>query len=128
MVEQNRIFPGCQVQGPHGELVSNPRGNKRRVREVVIGTVVEPAGEHKWTVVFDYNGEIKIVTSKSLKVVEEGTGLPLDSSSDTVSFVFFVLQIKIVQMHFYFIVLNIDLFYYFLNQISDNSKRSCGRC
>ena len=89
MVEQNRISPGCQVEGPHGELVSNPRGIKRRVRQVVTGTVVEAAGEHKWVVVFDYNGVIKNVTSKSLKVVDEGTGLPLDSLSDTVSFFFF---------------------------------------
>ena len=88
MVEQNCISPGCRVEGPHGELVSNPRGNKRRVRKVVIGTVVEVADEHKWAVVFDYNGVIKNVTSKSLKVVDEGTGLPLDSSSDMVSFFF----------------------------------------
>ena len=75
------------MEGPHGELVSNPRGNKRRVREKVVGTVVEAAGEHKWTVLFDYNGLAKSVTSKSLKVVEEGVGLRLDSSSDMVSFV-----------------------------------------
>ena len=88
MVEQNRISPGCRVEGRHGELVSNPRGNKRRVREVMTGTVVEAAGEHKWAVVFNYNGVIKNVTSKSLKVVDEDTGLPLDSSSDTVSLLF----------------------------------------
>ena len=58
---------------------------------MVTSTVVEAAGEHKWAVVFDYNGVMKIVTSKSLKLVEEGTGLPLDSSSDMVSFVFFYI-------------------------------------
>ena len=52
------------------------------------------ANKHKWTVIFDYNGITKIVTSKSLKVVEEGTGLPLDSSSDTVSFVFLYYKLK----------------------------------
>ena len=115
MVQRNCISAGCRVQGPHGELVSNPRGNKRRVQEVVIGNVVEAAGEHKWTVLFDYNGLTKIFSSKSLKVVEEGAGLPLDSSSDTVGFVFFTLQITIILMHFYFIILNINLFSYFLN-------------
>ena len=53
----------------------------------MVGTVVEAVGEHKWTVLFDYNALAKTVTSKSLKIVEEGVGLPLDSSSDTVSFV-----------------------------------------
>ena len=86
MVKQNRISPGCRVEGPHGELVPNPRGHTRRVKARVVGTVVEAAGEHKWTVLFDYNGLAKTVTSKSLKVVEVGVGLPLDSSSDTVSF------------------------------------------
>ena len=75
MIQRNRISAGCRVQGLHGELVSNPRGNKRSVQEVVIGTVVEAAGEHKWTVLFDNNGLPKIVTSESLKVVEEGAGL-----------------------------------------------------
>ena len=71
MVQRNHISAGCRVHGPHGELVSNPRGNKRRVREVVIGTVVEAAGEHKWIVMFDYyNGITKIITSKLLKVVD----------------------------------------------------------
>ena len=86
MVQWNRIYPGCRVEGAHGDLVPNPRGNKRRVREKVIGTVIEAAGEHKWKVNFDYNGKEKIVTSKSLKVVQIGAGLPMtDQSIETVS-------------------------------------------
>jgi len=29
MVQWNRIYPGCRVEGAHGDLVPNPRGNKR---------------------------------------------------------------------------------------------------
>ena len=46
----------------------------------------EAAGKHKWTTNCDYNGKEKIVTSKSLKVVQIGAGLPMtDQSIETVS-------------------------------------------
>ena len=78
MTTRQRIHVGARVEGSHGNLVTNPNGNKRRVRERVTGTVLSAAGEHKWKVNFDFNGKVQEVTSKSLKVIEKNVGLPLN--------------------------------------------------
>ena len=78
MVHINRIFAGSRVKGPHGPLVTNPNGGKRRVREKVYGTVIKAIGAHKWEVRFDFDGVIKEVTSKSLSLVEGEAGVPVD--------------------------------------------------
>ena len=78
MVHINRIFTGSRVKGPHGPLVINPNGGKRRVREKVYGTVIKATGAHKWEVQFDFDGKSKEVTSKSLSLVEGETGAPVD--------------------------------------------------
>ena len=78
MVHINRMFTGSRVNGPHGPLVENPNGGKRRVRERVYGTVIKAIGAHKWEVRFDFDGLIKEVTSKSLSLVEGEVGVPVD--------------------------------------------------
>ena len=78
MVHINRIFAGSRVKGPHGPLVANPNGGKRRVREKVYGTVIKAIGAHKWEVRFDFDGVINEVTSKSLSLVEGEAGVPVD--------------------------------------------------
>ena len=83
MVNGGRISPGCRVSGNHGELVPNPNtAKKRRVRAEAVGTVVRACGHSKWEVLFDYNNTIKIVTSKSLKVVNDDVGIPLDEQTE----------------------------------------------
>ena len=96
MVSSDRIVAGTRVAGSHGKLIPNPNPNvKRRVREKVVGTVIKAAGLHKWEVLFDYNKQMQVVTSKSLKIVPTESGIPLNEESakdkeDTVStFVFF---------------------------------------
>ena len=66
------------MKGPHGALLPNPNGGKRRVRERVYGTVVKAVGQHKWEVTFDFDGVAKEVTSKSLQLATEGAGIPVD--------------------------------------------------
>ena len=96
MVSSDKIVAGTLVSGSHGKLIPNPNPNvKRRVREKVVGTVIKAAGLHKWEVLFDYNKQMQVVTSKSLKIVPTESGIPLNEESakdkeDTVStFVFF---------------------------------------
>ena len=78
MVHINRIFAGSRVKGPHGPLVANPNGGKRRVRERVYGTFIKAIGAHKWEVQFDFDGIAKEVTSKSLSLAEGEAGVPVD--------------------------------------------------
>jgi hypothetical protein len=85
MVRSNHVCVGYRVEGCHGPLVQNPNPSiKRRVRSKVVGTVMRAAELHKWEVVFDYDGKAKVVRSSSLKVVEEGTGVPLDELSTNI--------------------------------------------
>ena len=66
------------MKGPHGPLLTNPNGGKRRVREKVYGTVIKAIGAHKWEVQFNFDGNSKEVTSKSLSLVEGEAGVPVD--------------------------------------------------
>ena len=79
MVSSKRIYPGCRVEGRYGPLQPNPNPNiKRRVREMVVGTVLRAAEQRKWEVLFDFAGKSRTVTSNSLKVVDGDHGVPLD--------------------------------------------------
>ena len=66
------------MKGPHGALLPNPNGGKRRVRERVYGTVVKAVGQHKWEVTFNFDGVAKEVTLKSLQLASEGAGIPVE--------------------------------------------------
>ena len=94
VVNSVRLLPGCRIFGSHGPLEKNPNASvKRRVRSKVYGTVLKAEGLHKWEVRFDFDGKSKVVTSKSLKLVPNDAGIPLNeesecSGSTTVSAVF----------------------------------------
>ena len=82
MVESARIHSGARVSGSHGPLEYNPNGKgKRRRRVTVFGTVIKAVGQHQWEVVFDYNNVAQTVSSKSLKVVEQESGIPLNEQT-----------------------------------------------
>ena len=44
----------------------------------VVGTVMSAAGLHIWNVMFDFDGKIKAVHSQSLKIVPDGTAIPVN--------------------------------------------------
>ena len=81
-MRDNHIAVGCREEGCHGPLGPNPNPSvKRRVRTRAIGTVIRAAEQHKWVVVFNFDGGEKIVVSSSLKVVDQGTGAPFNELS-----------------------------------------------
>ena len=78
-----RIGTGSRVEGSHGPLITNPNASiKRRVRSKAVGTVVKAAGPHKWDVVFDFDAKVKTVRSRSLTIVQNDVGIPLDKEGD----------------------------------------------
>ena len=79
----SRISVGCRVIGSHGPLIENPNPNaKRRIRQPVTGTVICASGPHVWDVQFDHDGVVKAgISSRSLKIVQEGSGIPLNEIS-----------------------------------------------
>ena len=80
-----QIGIGSQVIGCHGPLIANPNTNiKRRVWQPVIGTVLRAAGPHTWDIQFDHDGKVKTgVSSRAVKLVPEGSGIPLNEASTT---------------------------------------------
>ena len=78
-----RIGIGSRVIVSHGPLIANPNTNiKRRIRQPVIGTVLRSAELHLWDIQFNHDGLVKAgVSSRGLKLVPEGSGLPLDEVS-----------------------------------------------
>ena len=79
MVVSNHIKVGSRVEGSHGPLKANPNPNvKRRVRSKVVGTIIKAKGQHKWDVQFDFDGKIKECSSKSLKIVCDEVGIPVN--------------------------------------------------
>ena len=80
-----RIGVGSRVIGSHGPLIPNPNPNtKRRIRQPVIGTVLRAAGPHTWDIQFDHDGKVKTgVSSRAVKLVPEGSGIPLNEASMT---------------------------------------------
>ena len=77
-----RILVGCRGEGAHDNLMPNPSGNKRRVRERVAGTVIASTDHNKWRVLFDFNGKEQTVSSNSLAVVDAQVGVPLDRNEE----------------------------------------------
>ena len=73
-----RITVGCRVKGSHGDLIPNPRGHSRRIREKIVGTVVSSVGHAKWMVRFDVDGVEKCCAATTLTVVDEAVGRPLE--------------------------------------------------
>ena len=57
MVERTSITVGTRVEGNFGSLIPNPNGGKRHVRDKAVGTVMSAAGQHKWKVVFNFDGK-----------------------------------------------------------------------
>ena len=83
----NRICVGSRVIGSHGPLIANPNTNiKRRIRQPVIGNVLRAAMPHLWDIQFDHDGKVKTgVSSRAVKLVPEGSGIPLNEESTTTS-------------------------------------------
>ena len=78
-----RIKIGSRVSGSHGPLITNPNARvKRRVRQVVVGTVIKAAGIASWDVVFDFDGKVKNnVSSRALTLVPDASGIPLSEET-----------------------------------------------
>ena len=71
-------MPGCRVKGSHGDFLPNPRGHNRRIRAVIYGRVLEATGSNKWDVKFEVDGRVKTCPARSLQVVREEEGLPIN--------------------------------------------------
>ena len=54
---------------------------KRRVISKSYNTVVKAEGLHKWEVRFDFDGKSRVVASRSLKLVPNDAGIPLNEES-----------------------------------------------
>ena len=78
---KKRIEVGCRVEGNFGEFVPNTDPKKKRRRDVAFATVIEAAGAKSWVIRRDIDGEVKIVSSRSMKVVEDDCGFPLEDST-----------------------------------------------
>ena len=80
-----RIKVGSRVEGSHGPLISNPNSSKkRRVRKIVVGTVVQASGTAKWDVVFDFDDIPKVnISLCALKLVPDDSGIRLNETSST---------------------------------------------
>ena len=89
MPHRNKVRSGSRVKGKFGELVDPPGGvsrnvnekKRRRVRKEVYGTVIDSSSYKTWNVWFDYNGEIRKISSHALQVVDSTAGMPLNEGS-----------------------------------------------
>ena len=85
MVHSAHIFVGCQVEDSHRPLTKNPNAHSRRcVREKVVGPVIKADGLHKWDVNFDFDGKLKTISLRSLKIVPVESGIPVNEITATV--------------------------------------------
>jgi len=74
---EKRVLIGSRVSAKVGKLVTNPKGaHCRRVRESVLGNVVEAVGTKKYKIQFD-DGQIKDVHSNALTLEESTSGIPV---------------------------------------------------
>jgi len=77
------LVPVCRVFGSHGPLAKNPNASvKRHMRGKVYGAVIKAEGLHKWEVRFNFDGKSKVVTSRSLEIVPNDAGIPLNEESE----------------------------------------------
>ena len=78
MARENIITVGCRVKGAHGEFLPNPKGHRRRIRAVITGKVVKSVGYGCWAVRWDRDGTEKDCKSRSLKVIHDQEGIPVN--------------------------------------------------
>ena len=78
-----RIQVGSRVEGNFGELVPNTDPKRKRRRDVAFATVIQAAGPKNWVILRDIDGEVKIVSSLSMKVVPDDCGVSLENSAIT---------------------------------------------
>ena len=91
----------------------------RRVRDKVVGTVMRAAALHEWYVVFDFDGKTKTISSRSLKLVADEAGVPLNEDStqerqgntELVSTIVFVIFLHCIDQHPYFMSFYLNLRY-----------------
>ena len=79
--KRKRILVGQRVSGKLGELVDNPRGHGRRVRQRIYGVVLKTCGHNKYSVKFD-DGSVQEHHSNSLKLEKETTAIPVAEVED----------------------------------------------
>ena len=53
------------------------------MREKVVGTVIKATGLHNWDVNFDFDGKVKTVSSRLLKIVPVESGIPVNEITAT---------------------------------------------
>ena len=80
---KKRIEVGCRVEGNFGDLIPNSEPKKKRRRAVGFATVVLAAGPKNWVIRRDIDGEVKTVSSRSMKVVDDDCGVPLTDEAVT---------------------------------------------
>ena len=68
---------GTRVSGAHEELVTNPKGHGRRIRDQVIGSIVASCQNNKYKVKFD-NGKVKECSPRSLRIENIVAALPVN--------------------------------------------------
>ena len=78
---RSRLERGTRVSGSHGELVPNPKGHGRRVREKIYGIIAESRGNNKYPVNFDI-GKEKECTSNQLRRESAAEGVPSEEISE----------------------------------------------
>ena len=74
--KRKRILVGQRVSGKLGELIDNPRGHGRRVRQRIYGKVMKTCGHNKYSVKFD-DGSVQDVASSALKLEKENAAVPV---------------------------------------------------
>ena len=72
---KKRVEVGCRVEGYFGEFIEAVEPNKKRKREKSFATVVEAAGEKKWLIRVDADGSPRVVSLRSIKVVDDDCGV-----------------------------------------------------
>ena len=78
MARNNNITIGCRVKGSHGDFIPNPRGHRRHICAVITGVVVKAVGYGWWIVKWDSNGKEKKCPSRSLNVINNRKGIPVN--------------------------------------------------
>ena len=78
---RSRLERGTRVSGSHGELVPNPKGHGRRVREKIYGIIAKSRGNNKYLVRFD-NCKEKECTSNQLRRESAAAGVPSEEISE----------------------------------------------
>ena len=101
----------------------NTDPKKKRRRDVAFATVIQAAGPKNWVIRRDIDGEVKIVSSRSLKVVPADCGVPLAdnvvTNANNEATNEEAIHVSIVNFGF---VISILTFYFFL--VTSDRKRT----